>query len=69
MTAREFLSAAPSAGTKCYCRCKLTLDKRSALGWSVSILEIRKTDWKEIRAVLDHLGRRDLEDPTLFSSM
>jgi hypothetical protein len=39
------------------------------LGWSVSVLEIRKTDWKEIRAVLDHLGRRDLEDPTFFSSM
>lgn len=62
--AREFLSNTPTR-SKCYCRCKLTPDHRSDLGWSISILEVRKTDWKEIGAVLEHVGR-DLDDITLY---
>lgn len=67
-TAREFLKR-QGAGAKCYCRCKLNLDRRSELGWSLVVLEIRPTTWKEVQRVMDYLGRNDLEDQALCSSV
>lgn len=58
--AREFLQPSP-VGIKCYCRGKLVVDTRSDLGWVIEVDEIRKSSWKEIRGVQDHLGRNDLD--------
>lgn len=53
---------------KCYCQCRLMPDKRSPLGWAVQVFEIQTISWKTIVAIMDHLGRNDLDDPAIFSS-
>lgn len=54
------------AGTKCYCLCTLIPDRRSALGWSAVIKDIRPISWKEIRLIVDRLGLTDLDHtPTI----
>lgn len=55
--------------TKCYCRCILRKDVRAELGYSLMLKEIRETTWKEVMAAVDFLGRKDLDDPTLYSHM
>ena len=52
-------------GIKCYCKCRLTEDPRSELGYSLILLEIRQVTWKEISGALDILGRNDLDDREL----
>lgn len=52
-------------GIKCYCKCRLTEDPRSELGYSLILLEIRQITWKEISGALDILGRNDLDDREL----
>jgi hypothetical protein len=54
------------AGTKCYCLCTLIPDRRSALGWSAVIKDIRPISWKEIRLVVDRLGLTDLDHSPTF---
>lgn len=54
------------AGTKCYCLCTLIPDRRSALGWSAVVKDIRPISWKEIRLIVDRLGLTDLDrSPTI----
>ena len=51
------------AGTKCFCQCKLRPDNRSNPKWSIEVLSIRLTTWKEIEGVMHVLGRKDLDEP------
>ncbi|KAM5346794.1 hypothetical protein ACJ41O_009799 [Fusarium nematophilum] len=60
--AQELLKPALSRA-KCFCQCKLRRDLQAETGWSIVVLEIRPTTWKEIVRAMDALGRKDLDEP------
>ncbi|KAJ4310868.1 hypothetical protein N0V84_010741 [Fusarium piperis] len=62
IAAQEFLEKRTSH-PKCFCRCQLKREPRLMAGWVAIVLEIRRASWKEIREVMDMLGRKDLDKP------
>lgn len=66
VAARQLLKRNDPA-VKCYCRCTLQRDARAELGYSLVLMTIRETTWKEIMAAMDFLGRKDLDDAQICS--
>ncbi|KAI6784331.1 uncharacterized protein J7T54_006376 [Emericellopsis cladophorae] len=50
----------PPAGRKCYCRCRLTREKRSPFGWALAIVDVQEATWAKIRPVMAALGKAHL---------
>lgn len=60
-TLEDFINQRSIHGMKCYCECQLIQDARSEIGWSAVVTDIRSISWKEICAIVDHLGLKDLD--------